>query len=126
MEVHEIFIFGLIWGGLMYFFLTPFNTEPQEIPRKPFPQNFKRNLFEVVLHKKAILALILLVFTIHYFLEFYASVQIYQQIHGEDGMKLVNPREHAIYYIIGVCIYTILIYLLSAFRKTYRGFEKAD
>ncbi|MDI7741112.1 hypothetical protein QMK38_03780 [Lysinibacillus fusiformis] len=126
MELHEIFIFGLIWGGLMFFFLTSFNEKQEKMPNKTFSQVFKRNLLEVVLHKKAVLALILLVFTMHYFMEFYASIQIYQQVHGEDGMMLKNPREHAVYYLVGVCIYTILIYLLSAFRKTYKAFEKSN
>lgn len=126
MELHEIFIFGLIWGGLMFFFLTSFNEKQEKIPNKTFSQVFKRNLLEVVLHKKAVLALILLVFTMHYFMEFYSSIQIYQLVHGEDGMMLKNPREHAVYYLVGVCIYTILIYLLSAFRKTYKAFEKSN
>ena len=124
MSLPEIIVVGLIWGGLMIFFLMPFNLELQVMPKMSFSQVFKRNFINLLLHKKAILAFVMLIVTLHYFWQFYESIQVYQYIHGEDGFRIANPKEHAIYYMIGTCIYAILIYLLLVLRRTHKQLVK--
>ncbi|PYF08330.1 hypothetical protein [Ureibacillus chungkukjangi] len=120
MSLLEIIVVGLIWGGLMIYFLMPFNLELQAMPNIAFSQVFKRNSLKLIFHKKAFLALVMVVVTLYYFWQFYGSIQVYQTIHGEDGFTIVNPKEHAIYYMIGTCIYSILIYILLVLRRTYK------
>ena len=124
MSLLEIIVIGLIWGGLMIYFLMPFNLEPQVMPNMTFSQAFKRNLIKLVLHKKAILGLVLLVVTLHYFWQYYGAIQVYQYLHGEEGFAIVNPKVHAIYYMVGTCIYAVLIYLLLVWRRTYKQLVK--
>ena len=119
MQFHEMIIFGGIWGWLMIFFLTPHlqkrSAEPQEkYAQMTFSNAFKKSLIQVVLHKKAILGLLLFVATIIYFWSYFESIEAYQQIHGEDGFRLINPKVDGIYYVFGVTIYTAVLYLCAA------------
>ncbi|KGR73532.1 hypothetical protein [Ureibacillus manganicus] len=122
MQLHEILIFGGIWGWLMIFFLTPphhnVSNEPQEKSSiMTFSKVFQISLIRVVLHKKAILALVLFVATIIYFWSYFESIEVYRQIHGEDGFRLISPKVDGIYYVFGVTIYTAVLYLCAVINR---------
>ncbi|MFY3790656.1 hypothetical protein ACOQFO_02890 [Ureibacillus sp. MALMAid1270] len=117
MQLHEIIIFGLVWGSLMIYFLTPFNqnvsadTKDQTIIT--FSQAFKKSLIKVVLHKKAILTGILLISTITYFGFYFYSTTTYIKAHGESEFTKL-PKVDDIYYLVGVCIYAVILYFCAA------------
>ena len=106
----------------MFFFLTPhqqnISAEPKENSTKiEFSQAFKKSLIKVVLHKKAILAAILLISTMLYFGYYFYSIQTYIKAHGESEFTMV-PKVDDIYYIIGVCLYTVFLYICAALSWT--------
>jgi hypothetical protein len=129
MQFSEIVVFGIVRGGLMIYFLTPFNKltsiEIQGITDVTFSKAFKNSLTKLVLHKKAILALLMLIITLIYIWMYYTSIEWYIRVHGEV-VQSINPMEQAIFNTINITLYTAILYLLLAFRKTIKLLKKSD
>ncbi|SOC39904.1 hypothetical protein [Ureibacillus acetophenoni] len=128
MQFHEMMIFGGIWGWLMFFFLTPhqhsIRAETKDKSTKiGFPQAFKKSLIKVVLHKKAMLAAILLITTIIYFGYYFNSIPTYIKNHGESEFTIV-PKVDDSYYLVGVCIYAVFLYICAALGWTEKYLKR--
>ena len=121
LQFSEIVVFGIVWGGLMIFFLTPFkrkaNIEFKKTTKVTFPNALKDSLIKIALHKKAILALIMLMITLNYTWSYHSQLEWYNNAHGGGEMS-INPTKQAIYYMVSITIYAILLYLFLAFRRT--------
>jgi hypothetical protein len=126
MQFTEIVVFGIVWGGLMIYFLTPFNKktviEIQGSTDVTFSKAFKDSLTSLILHKKAILALLMLMITLIYIWMYYTSIEWYFKAHGEVE-KSVNPMDQAFYYMINIISYAAFLYLFLAIRKTIKLFK---
>lgn len=129
MQFSEIVVFGIVWGGLMIYFLTPFNVKTSiEIPASnglTFSKAFKDSLTKLVVHKKAILALLMLLVTLNYIWMYYTSIEWYFKAHGEFEQS-INSMEQALYYMISILLYAAILYLFLAFRKTIALLKKSD
>ena len=117
MRFTEIVVFAIVWGGLMIYFLTPNNNEikSKENSKVTFSKAFKRSLTKLILHKKAIFALLLLTITLTYIWSYDLSIDEYNKLHGVAS-KSVKPE--AIFIMISVTLYGLLLYLLLAVRRT--------
>lgn len=129
MQFSEIVVFGIVWGGLMIYFLTPFNVKTSiEIPASnnvTFSKAFKDSLTKLVAHKKAHLALLMLMLTLTYIWMYYTSIEWYFKSHGEVEQS-INPMEQAFYSMISILLYAAILYLFLAFRKTITLLKKSD
>jgi hypothetical protein len=129
MQFSEIVVFGIVWGGLMIYFLTPFNkvtsNEIQGSSDVTFSKVFQNSLTKLALHKKAILALLMLTITLIYIWMYYTSIEWYLKAHGE-GEQSINPMEQAFYHMISIILYAAILYLFLAFRKTIKLLKKSD
>ncbi|MCM3667246.1 hypothetical protein M3204_22880 [Mesobacillus subterraneus] len=129
MQFSEIVFFGIVWGGLMIYFLTPFNKktsiEIQESTDVTFSKAFKNSLTKLLFHNKAILALLMLMITLIYIWMYYTSIEWYFRVHGEV-VQSINPMERAFYYMISIILYTAFLYLFLAFRKTIKLLKKPN
>jgi hypothetical protein len=129
MQFTEIVVFGIVWGGLMIYFLTPFNKktsiEIQGSIDVTFQKAFKDSLTKLAFHKKSILALLMLMITLIYIWMYYTSIEWYFKAHGEV-LQSINPMEQAIFYTISIILYAAILYLFLAFRKTVKLLKKTN
>ncbi|WP_043932640.1 hypothetical protein [Bacillus sp. EB01] len=119
--VTEIVIFGIVWGVLLIYFLTPFKSmmifESQKDTKLAFINVFKDSLIKIIKHKKAILALIMLIITLIYIWYYHSQLEWYNQAHGVEELS-TKPKQHAIYYIVSVIVYSVILYIFVALRRT--------
>ncbi|RFB11417.1 hypothetical protein DZB84_21035 [Bacillus sp. HNG] len=119
--VTEIIVFGIVWGALFIYFLTPFTSLVTFKSYKGIDVAFKHvfidSLIKIVMHKKAILALLMLVITLVFIWSYYSQLEWYNLAHGV-GEVSTKPKLLGIYYIVSVIIYSALLYLLLALRRT--------
>ncbi|MFJ7736320.1 hypothetical protein ACIQ2D_08235 [Lysinibacillus sp. NPDC097287] len=122
MGYSEIGVMLLIYSGLIIFFLVPFQRGLSIINQQKGPMTFtpvyKDNLLKLILHKKAILAFILFIFTLLLIWLNYKTADDHFNAHS--GYPPISSDLQAIYSICGVIIYTVVLYLLLAFVKTFR------
>lgn len=118
--VTEIIVFGIVWGALFIYFLTPFTSlvtfESHKGSDVAFKHVFIDSLIKIVMHKKAILALLMLVITLVFIWSYYSQLEWYNLAHGVGEMS-IRPKLLAIYYIVSVIIYSALLYLFLALRR---------
>ena len=107
---------------MITFFLLPFRSGMDVINHQKsqikFALIFKENLCRIIFHKKAILAIFLLVLTIYYVWVVYASTEYHFNAHS--GYPPLSTKLNAIYSMIGVFLYTVLLTLVKAFLKTLK------
>ena len=116
MQFSEIIVIGVIWGGLMFYFLTPFKSKSlQNNKNKSVRSALFASLLSVMMHKKAILAFAMLTITLVCVWLNYSQLKWHNDNHG-GGEMAFNPITKAIYYMIGITIYTGILYFLSAFK----------
>lgn len=111
MQFTSIVVFAIVWGGLMIYFLTPFHSEMEGNPDDPFSKALQVSLARFILHKKAILAFLLLLVTLMSIRSYFRSAEEYARLHAitrEAG----NPG----FYMISVVLYAALLYLLLAVK----------
>lgn len=128
MGYSEIAVILLVYSGLMIFFLVPFQ---RRVHSKNFQQNqvsfisvFKDSLIKIVFHKKAILALILLGFTLISIWLGYADVEYHYNAHS--GYPPISTNLKAIYSICGVLVYTVVLLLLLGYVRTLKIVKSAN
>ena len=129
MQFTEIVVFGIVWGGVMIYFLTPFNrktnVEFYEDTNRTFTTVFISSLLGLIVHKKALLAFVMLGVTIFYTWSYYSSLEMYFQVHGGIE-KTINPTKQAIFYTLSFFIYTLILCFLIAFKNTLRFLKEAS
>lgn len=128
MQITEIVVFGMIWGGVMIYFLTPFNrktnVEFHGDKNRTFKNVFIGSLLRLVFHKKAILAFVMLGATFFYIWSYYSSLEMYFQVH-ERIEKTIDPTKQAIFYTLSFFIYALIICFLIAFKNTLKVLKKS-
>lgn len=117
MHFSAIIVFAVIWGGLMFYFLTPFERNKHRNKKdNSFGNAFKTSLLSGMKHKKVILAFVMLISTVICIWLYYAQLDWHNAAHG-GGEMTFNPTIQAIYYIVAITIYTVMLYLLSAYKR---------
>lgn len=113
----EIVVFGIVWGVLFIYFLHPRKSNPNfKSPQNiSFYNVFKSSLITIVTHKKAILSLIMLIITLAFIWSYYIQLEWYNQVHA---IKEGQPRKQAIHYMVSILIYSVLLYIFLAIRRT--------
>ena len=122
MEYSEIVVVLLVYSGSIAFFLVPFQGEwnliNQQQSHVKFREVFKVSLTSMVFHKKAILALVLLSFTLFITWSIYQGAEYHFNAHS--GYPPVSTDLKAIYSMGGVLVYTVVLSLLIAFVRTLK------
>lgn len=111
MQFTAIVVVAIVWGGLMIYFLTPFHGKIERNPNDPFTKVLQESMTRLILHKKAILAFLLLLVTLMSIRSYFISAEEYARLHAitrESG----NPA----IYMVSVVLYAALLYLLLAVR----------
>lgn len=117
MTFSEIIVFGVIWGALMLYFLTPFKSKRlQNKKDQSFKSAFWESLRSGITHKKVILAFVMLSSTLAYIWQYYVQLEWHIAAHGGSEMTF-NPTTKAIYTVVGIIIYAVILYLLSALKR---------
>lgn len=116
MPFTEIVVFAIVWGGLMSYFLRPFDDKISM--EGTFSRVFIVSLKKLLFHKKAVLAFLLLVITLASIWFYFLSAEEYAKLHAITRESAADPQEQAIFYMISTVLYTALLYLISAVRWT--------
>ncbi|MFE4430995.1 hypothetical protein ACFRH9_29185 [Peribacillus butanolivorans] len=127
MGYSAIAVILLVYSGLMTFFLVPFQ---RRVYSKKYKQNqvsflsvFKDSLIKMIVHKKAILAFILLSFTVFCIWLGYADAEYHYNAHS--GYSPISTNIKAIYSMFGLFVYTVLLFLLLGFARTLKIVKSA-
>lgn len=126
MSYSEIGVFLLIYGGLLLYFLVPFQNEVSYTDylqrSNSFTQRFKESLKTLIGHKKALFAFILLFFTILF--TWFNTKAANDHLNAHSGYPPISANYQAIYSTLCVIIYTAVLYLLLAFVRTIKSTKK--
>ena len=111
MPFSAIVIFAIVWGGLMIYFLIPFHGKIDRNPHDPFTKALQVSLGRLILHKKAILAFVLLLVTLISIRFYYISAEEYDELHAIN-----RDSGDPVLYMSGVVLYAAFLYLFLAVR----------
>jgi hypothetical protein len=111
-----IVVFAIVWGGLMIYFLTPFHGKIDRNPHSTFTKTLPVSLARLILHKKAILAFLLLLVTLMSIRLYFISAREYDELHA-----ISRDSGDPALYLIGVVLYAALLYLFLAIRWAMRS-----
>ncbi|WP_226646840.1 hypothetical protein [Mesobacillus subterraneus] len=111
MPFSAIVVFAIVWGGLLVYFLTPFNGKMESSADAPFFEALKVGFKRLIFHKKAILAFLLLMFTLLSIWSYFISTEEYARLHAMRS-KAGDP----VLYMSGVVLYAAFLYLFLAVR----------
>jgi hypothetical protein len=119
MSLAELMVFGIVWGGLMVCFLTPFTnkTNIEGSSKVTVSKAFKESLTRFILHKKAILALLMLIITLNFIWSYFGSMDDYNKLHG---VTRESGKPQAIFYMISLTLYSVTLYILLAIRRVVK------
>ena len=113
-------IFFIVYSGLMLFFLMPFDRSKSVVKQLTFAQVIRQTLF----HKKAILALFLLGFTLFSIWSAYEAAEWHVNQHS--GYSPISTDLQAFYAMTGVVIYTVLLALFLAYWRAFTMVKRAS
>ncbi|MBT2642767.1 hypothetical protein J7I80_11055 [Bacillus sp. ISL-41] len=111
MQFTAIVVFAIVWGGLMIYFLTPFHGKIERNPDDTFTKALKVSMARLILHKKAILAFLLLLVTLMNIRSYFISAEEYDRLHA-----ITRESGNPVIYMVSVVLYAALLYLLLAVR----------
>ena len=118
----EITVMLFVYSGLIVYFLIPFqrnvNLRNQQYSKSAFITVYKRSLRKMLFHKKAILAFILLAFSLLMIWSGYAAVESHYNNHS--GNPPISTNLEALYSMFGLLIYTGFLLLLLGFVRTIK------
>lgn len=122
MDYTSLSMMAIVWGGLFSYFLAPIQRKSETLAHGQlnFVDALKQSFVNVTFHKKAILALTLIVVTIFVTSWSRQQEELYNEIHGI--IALTQP----INYTLGIVIYSIIIYLLHIIGWTLLLLRKRD
>ncbi|AST91311.1 MULTISPECIES: hypothetical protein [Sutcliffiella] len=118
MQLSAIFIFGLVWGGLMIYFFTPTRKIENVDFKKDwnFQHAFKDSLISIGLQKKAVPVFLMLVIAVLAIWSFHSQLKWHNEAHG-GGEMTYDPTVRAVIYIVGFIVYSTILYLYLAYRR---------
>lgn len=122
MDYTSLIMMAIVWGGLLTYLLAPIQrkSETLALGQINFVDALKQSFVNVTFHKKAILALILIVVTLFVTSWSQQQEELYNEIHG------INSQTRPINYTLGIVIYSIIIYLLHIIGWTLLFLRKRD
>ena len=122
MGVSEFIIMLLVYSGLILYFLIPFqrkvNLRNQQHSKSAFITVYKHSLRKMIFHKKALVAFILLGFTLVMIWSGYAAAEVHYNNHS--GYPPISTNLEAVYMMCGLLIYTVLLLFLFCFVRTIK------
>ena len=88
MQLSAIFIFGLVWGGLMIYFFTPTRKIENVDFKKDwnFQHAFKDSLISIGLQKKAVPVFLMLVIAVLAIWSYHSQLKWHNEAHGGGEM----------------------------------------
>ena len=111
MQFTSIVVFAIVWGSLMIYFLTPFHGKINKNPHDTFAKALQISLARLILHKKALLAFLLLLVTLMSIRSFFMSAEGYDRLHA-----IHRDSGDPVFYMSGVVVYATILYLFLAVR----------
>lgn len=127
MGFSETVVLLMVYSGLMLFFLIPFQpvqSKNYERNQLSFKSIFKDNLIELIFHKKAIFAFVLLGFMVITIWLGYAGAEWHYNAHS--GLPPVSNESEALYSISGAVLYTVVLVLFVGYVRTLRVRNKGN
>ncbi|MDM5229920.1 hypothetical protein [Lysinibacillus pakistanensis] len=119
MKLDELVMLILIYSGLMTFFIVPFDrNKPFEHPCS-FSTLFRENLMRLIFHKKTLFAVIFLILLLTGI--WFGFKQQEYHINAHSGNPPIHTNTTAIFYMCGLFLYTIVLYLLLALTTTFKA-----
>lgn len=125
MGFSEFIILILIYSGLLIFFLIPFSKQDQLNDYRgqlPFTAVFKKNLVEMISHKKAGLALLLFGLTLISIPVGFESAAAHYNAHS--GYSPISNNLQTSFSMIGLVIYTMALLLVIGYMRTLKMMKK--
>ncbi|MGV2941625.1 hypothetical protein AB5I83_18635 [Mesobacillus sp. LC4] len=116
MPFSALVVFAIVWGGLMVYFLTPFNGKMESGADDPFFEALKVSFKRLIFHKKAILAFLLLMFTLLSIWSYFISTEEYARLHA-----MRSKAGDSVFYMISVVLYAAFLYIILAVRWTVKS-----
>lgn len=110
----------VVYSGLMAFFLMPFERNTSAVKQQTFAQVVRQTLF----HKKAILALLLLGFALFSIWSRYEAEEWHVNEHS--GYPPISTDLQAVYAMMGVVVYTMLLVFLLACWRAFKMVKRAS
>ncbi|MED4455119.1 hypothetical protein [Metabacillus fastidiosus] len=113
---NSIVMMALIWGALFIYFLIPFQekTETLKYSKMKFTEALKDSFIKITFHKKAVLALILLLATLFVIWWSQAQDHLYNEMHG------ISTPTQSVNYLAGTIIYATIIYIAAIGRRAVK------
>ncbi|AVK83882.1 hypothetical protein C3943_10030 [Lysinibacillus sp. B2A1] len=122
MKFDELAVLTFIYSGLMTFFIVPFDrNKPFEHPCT-FSTLFRENLMRLIFHKKPLFAVILFILLLTGI--WFGFKQQEYHIHTHSRNHPIHTNTIAIFYMFGLFIYTIVLYLILALTTTLKAYKK--
>ena len=122
MGYSEIIVILLVNSGLIIYFLVPFKNNKDVANEREsqvkITRVFKDNFIAIILHKKAVLALILLSFTLFCIWSINDAVEYHVNAHS--GYPPISMDLKVFYSMGAVLVYTIVLTFLLAFLRTFK------
>ena len=122
MGYSEIIVILLVYSGMIIYFLVPFKNNKDVVKEKEsqvkIARVFKDSVIDIILHKKAVLASILLSFTLLCIWSTYDAAEYHVNAHS--GYPPISMDLKAFYSMGKVLVYTIVLTFLLAFLRTLK------
>lgn len=116
MDYTSLIMMAIVWGGLLFYFLAPTQRNPATVAHGKinFVDALKYSFVNVTFHKKAILALTLIVVTIFVTSWSQQQAELYNEMHG------INSQTQPINYTLWIVMYSLMIYLLHIIGRSLK------
>lgn len=111
----SMIVMGIVWGGLFVYLLVPFYVKTETHSKMTFVEALKDSFIKITFHKKALLALLLLVITLSVNWWSQAQDVIYNEMHG------INAPTQSVNNLVIIIVYALIIYLLVIGRRSIKS-----
>ena len=122
MGYSEIIVILLVYSGMIIYFLVPFKNNKDVANEREsqvkITRVFKDSFIAIIFHKKAVLALILVSFTLFCIWSTYDAAEYHVNAHS--GYPRISMDSKAFCSMGGVVVYTIVLTFLLAFLRTLK------
>lgn len=125
MNFSEFIILILIYSGLLIFFLIPFSKQNHLHDYReqlPLTAVFKKNLVDMISHKKTGLALLLFSLTLISIPIGFESAASHYNAHS--GYSPISNNLQSSFSMIGLVIYTVALILVLGYLRTLKMMQK--
>ena len=122
MGYSEMIVILLVYSGMIIYFLIPFQSDKDVVNKREsqlkITRVFKDSVIDIILHKKAVSALILFSFTLFCIWSTYDTAEYH--VNNHSGYPPISMDLKAFYSMGGVLVYTIVLTFFLAFLRTLK------